>query len=531
MSRTEKETLEPESYRLRDRVSVVNGVLLSTRPLMASQLNDAATDLLNKFDGERYRSPESVAAGTDHDRADVAGLFETLHQRGFLEWRPARDPAYTPSVSVVVTVRDDRTSLEGCLDALAALEYPTYDVIVVDDGSSDGTAAMARQHPLADRDMLQVLSVGDEWDPLGIGASRNRGVASATYDVIAFTDADCRPSPTWLSELVPLLAESDLVGGRIRPVGGTARSSYEGIASSLDMGSRPSRVDPTGDTPYLATANLVGHRTVFEAVPFPDRDVAEDVDVCWRAFDEGFDIVYTPGGLVEHAYDGGHVDMMERRIAYGASEALLARTYGRDGHRAVSLPTDLLLVSLSAPIAIFSTGVLAGLGTLLLIVGCLGIALRMGEAFRRYRVVRELVSPTTVFRSWGRTGLSIGYGIGREVTRYYLLPLGLLAATAAVVWPGTGTAGLWAVLFGVFGVPIAVEYSLQKPDTSILTYASYYTVDQLSYQYGAYLGGIRYRTVVHLDPRSRFRLTGPFGTTTPAEKEGTDQTVASRSSV
>lgn len=495
-------------YRLRDSASVVDGVLVSRRPLVATRLNAAAIDLVAALDGGGFRTPEAVAAETEYDVDAVATLFERLHRRGFLAWRPDRDPGFRPPVSVVVTVRDDRDALDGCLDALAALDYRDYEVVVVDDGSTDGTRDAVRTHRLAHEDRLRVVAVGEPDAPLGIGASRNRGVEAASHDVIAFTDADCQPTAPWLADLVPYLAVHDLVGGRVRPAGSGPASAYEGVASSLDMGAYGARVDPDGDTPYLPTANLAGRRAVFEAVPFPDRNVAEDVDVCWRALAAGYDAAYTPEGVVRHDYRSTPRALAARRATYGGSEALLAREHDHDGRR-VDVPLDGLLVALAVAAWSLSTGTVAAVALLVTgLVGGAGLLARAATTLRQYRRLGSAVSLRHVAESSLREAVSSAYAVSREVTRYYAIPLGALAALA---WPWAPTASL--ALGGGVAVaallPFAVEYAVHRPSGGLLAYAGYYFADHAGYQVGVYQGALAHRTLAHLAPTNRFRLSGP----------------------
>jgi len=497
------------AFRCRRGVSVAGDVLVSTSPLVATRLNDAALDVVGALDDDAFRAPAGIADATGHDARSVERLLEHLRGRGLLEWRPARDPAFRPPVSVVVTVLDDRERLERCLDALCDLDYPAYEVIVVDDGSTDGTREAVRARADGD-DRLRLIEVGDPAAPLGIGASRNRGVEAARHDVVAFTDADCRPRSAWLADLVPHLAAHDVVGGRVRPLGTDAASAYERVNASLDMGPTADRVDPDGATPYLPTANLVGRRAVFEAVPFPDRDVAEDVDVCWRAIEAGYDVVYSPDGVVEHDYRCGVRSFAARRATYGASEALLAREYGGDRGESVSVPALLAFALVSGLVGIVGSGALARIafaatGSLVaLAVLADGWLLR-----RRANRLGAVVSARDVLASWGRERLSSAYALALEVTRYYAIPLALVGALAWVAGaPGLAT-GVLGFDVAAVALPLAVEYRVHGPDTSLAGYAVYYLADNLGYECGVYRGARIHRTLAHLRPDRRFRLAGP----------------------
>jgi len=501
------------SYRVRDGVRERQGLVVCPRPLVVTRLNDAARDVFDALSTDEFRSVETVASASDNTERDVAVLLDALKRRGLLEWRPERDPSFRPPVSVVVTVRNEADAIGPCLDALASLSYPEYEVVVVDDGSTDGTRDVVTSHPLAANGDLRVVSVGDAAEPLGIGPSRNRGVAEAIHDVIAFTDADCRPGRDWLADLVPCLRAHDVVGGRIRPCEGSGDggrslglAAYEGLHTSLDMGPRATRVDREGETPYLATANLVGRREVFEAVSFPDRSIAEDVDVCWRAIDAGYDVVYSPAGTVEHDF-GDRSAFVSRRVAYGASEALLADEFGHPG--SVAVPVLGVVVAM-----VFGLGLAVGPrvgidGGLQVIPGLIGVAVASGDAWRlavtpsvacsvsRHRIV------VGVLRQW----LSVTYGIGSEVARYYSLPIGAIAILAAVAGYATTATTLAAFVVACWSCPLVVDYTLHRPRLDPFRYTWWYVLDRLSYQVGVYRGALDHRTRAHVDPHHRFDLT------------------------
>jgi mycofactocin system glycosyltransferase len=487
-------------YRIRDAVRRRDGLVVCPRPLVATRLNDAGCRLLDTLSPESFRSVDDVAAEAGVTPEQAARLFADLKARGVLEWEPERDPDYCPPVSVVVTVRNEAAAIRPCLDALSDLDYPEYEVIVVDDGSTDGTPERVHKHPLAESGVARVVEVGVPDAPLGIGASRNRGVEAAAHDVVAFTDADCRPRSEWLAGLVPCLAAHDVVGGRIRPSSDRAIDTFEGTHSSLDMGPRAARVDRESGTPYLATANLIGRRDVFEAVPFPDRNVAEDVDVCWRAIDAGYDVVYTPDGVVEHDY-GDAREFLSRRVSYGGSEALLAREYGHPG------TVDLPVVALAGVLAL---GLFALLGRppvgALDAAAVVALGVTVGPASQLFGARRQF-APRQLLTAAGRSALSRTYAVAAEVGRYYSLSgalVGIVLATGGAEPAGTALAAV-AVL-ALLG-PAAVDYLLHRPRLDPLRYGWWYVCDALAYQMGALRGAVRYRTLAHLDPRRRFALT------------------------
>jgi hypothetical protein len=114
-------------------------------------------------------------------------------------------PTRTPLVSVIIPARNEASRLARCLDALAEQDdAPPFAVIVIDNGSTDGTADVAADHDLLPR-VLQERA----W---GAYAARNAGLAVAAGSIFALTNADCVPCRRWLYHGVAALAGgADLV--------------------------------------------------------------------------------------------------------------------------------------------------------------------------------------------------------------------------------------------------------------------------------------------------------------------------------
>jgi glycosyltransferase involved in cell wall biosynthesis len=115
-----------------------------------------------------------------------------------------------PAVSVIVPARNAAATIAATLSALASQDLSEpYEVVVVDDGSDDDTAAMAEGSP----GPLRVLRA----EGAGPGPARNAGVNASRGAVLAFTDADCAPSPDWLRSGLAAMRTADLVQGRVEP--------------------------------------------------------------------------------------------------------------------------------------------------------------------------------------------------------------------------------------------------------------------------------------------------------------------------
>lgn len=213
-----------------------------------------------------------------------------------------------PLVTVIVPAYNASSTIAETLEALADQRLDgDYEVIVVDNGSEDETAVIAERAPGAVRVVRKELGRA--------GSARNRGVAVGSGEILAFTDADCRPRPNWLEAGLAAIAGSDLVQGVVRP---DARKTIEPFDRTVVVGA---------DDGLYQTANLLIRRAAFErAGGFEDRieaDIAspfgEDVILGWRARRQGARATFSRETVVEHAVFGrswrGFI-AERRRLAY-----------------------------------------------------------------------------------------------------------------------------------------------------------------------------------------------------------------------
>lgn len=194
--------------------------------------------------------------------------------------------------TVVIPARDAAATLPATLAALARQrDAPEFEVVVVDDGSSDDTPAIAES---ADGLPLTLLHTSGGEGP---GASRNLGAAKATGDVLAFVDADCEPEPDWLARLVSAAREAELVQGKVLPPVGAQVGPFDRfIAVVSEYG-------------LYQTANLAIDRELFvrlggfEAIVKPRRskELGEDAWLAWRARRAGARSAFADGAVVRHA--------------------------------------------------------------------------------------------------------------------------------------------------------------------------------------------------------------------------------------
>lgn len=199
---------------------------------------------------------------------------------------------------------------------LAPGDHPgRFEIVVADNGSADDTAARVRRLAASD-DRVRYLDASARRGP---GAARNQGVVAARGALIAFCDADDLVAPGWVAAIRAGLAEADLVSGWYVFEGHTTPQQYQ---------------DPFGYLPCGLGANLGIRAEVFDRVGgfAEELRVGEDVDLCWRAQQQGARFAHAPRAVVTKL---GREDAAGRRrqfYGYGTGDPELYRR-----HRALGL--------------------------------------------------------------------------------------------------------------------------------------------------------------------------------------------------
>jgi glycosyltransferase involved in cell wall biosynthesis len=194
-----------------------------------------------------------------------------------------------PQVSVIIPARDAAATLGETLAGVGAQSFAgAFEVIVVDDGSHDETAAIASAATIVTR----VVSCAG----VGPGRARNAGVAVAAAPRLAFIDADCRPTDDWLASGNAALGQADLVLGETRPRPDRPRGPFDRTLSVV------------GRSPLFESANLFVTRELFDRLggfeswlgARGDKELGEDVWFGWRAQRAGAAIAACPEALAHH---------------------------------------------------------------------------------------------------------------------------------------------------------------------------------------------------------------------------------------
>lgn len=225
---------------------------------------------------------------------------------------------YRPSASIVVCTYNRADSLSNLLRGLNHLDYPNFEIIVVNGPSNDSTAAVLEKWS----DRIKYLSC----DVANLAVSRNLGISASAGEVVAFIDDDAVPHPKWLSFLATKYAD-ERVGG----VGGfTVDHTGHRFQSRKTLGDRYGNahqvsvlfderaLNRVGAPLYPAPlgTNLSIRRSALLNVGGFDHTFAyflDETDVCLRIVDAGYKIIYEPSALVFHQFAASEI-RTDRRV-------------------------------------------------------------------------------------------------------------------------------------------------------------------------------------------------------------------------
>ena len=199
--------------------------------------------------------------------------------------------------SVVVPVRNGAEVIGRCLAALAAQDFPEgeMEVLVVDDGSTDGTAEAVRHY----RGVTLLTQ-----PPRGPAAARNRGIAAAQGEYVLFTDADCAPHPTWARALIEGVEAAGAAGGK--GVYTTLQESLVARFVQIEYETKYARMRRRATIDFVDTYAAIYRRDVLAEVGGFDERLpsasVEDQELSFRVAARGHRLVFVPGASVEHLH-------------------------------------------------------------------------------------------------------------------------------------------------------------------------------------------------------------------------------------
>ena len=232
------------------------------------------------------------------------------------------------SVSVVVPIYNGEADLPDLINCLRSQTYPSdrLECLLVDNASSDRTPTILQT---AAQNYPQIHQLTENKIQSSY-AARNTGIRAATGEIIAFTDADCRPEPNWLSDLIQPFQDATIgiVAGEV--IGLPGNTILEKYAENNDtLSQKYTLAHPF--CPYGQTANLAIRKEIFQQVGLfrPYLTTGGDADICWRIQREtDWKITLAESAIVKHRHRSTIKEFQSQWKRYGRSNRYLHELYG-----------------------------------------------------------------------------------------------------------------------------------------------------------------------------------------------------------
>ena len=221
-------------------------------------------------------------------------------------------------ISIIIPAKNEGENIRKCLDAVAAQECPAvFEVIVIDSGSEDDTAAMVEENK-------NIRLVKIRVDEFGHGKTRNLGAKLAKGDFLVFLNADAIPHDRyWLSSLIDGFAGDEKIAGvysRHAPKSGCHLYMTRDLEKSMPQ--KRMEKSQVGRLDYFlfSTVSAAIRKDIWSAYPFLDEIlIAEDQNWAARVLQGGYKLVYTPASIVQHSHNYSLKELFRLKCLVGRS--------------------------------------------------------------------------------------------------------------------------------------------------------------------------------------------------------------------
>lgn len=234
-----------------------------------------------------------------------------------------------PLVSVIVPAYNSERTIKRCIDSLLNIDYQNYEIIVVDDGSSDKTKDVL----LGFKERIRLI----QSQHFGPSKCRNIATKEAKGDLVAFTDSDCLVHKNWLKELVKGFTQDKVagVGGiQLSPddetnFGRKVQTFFE-LTGFLGGYIKDKKNRELTVVPHNPSCNAIYRKEVFLRIGGFDEGLwpCEDVDLDYRLKKNGFIFMFNPKAIVYHYRPQSIKALLKMMSRYGYVQGILTKRYG-----------------------------------------------------------------------------------------------------------------------------------------------------------------------------------------------------------
>ena len=224
-----------------------------------------------------------------------------------------------PYMSVIVCTYNGASRIRDCCEGLSRLDYPNFEVIVVNDGSTDATTNILDEYD------FRVISTENR----GLGSARNIGMEAARGEIVAYLDDDAFPDEQWLTYLATSFMSTNYtgIGGpNIAPPGDGFIS--ECIANA--PGNPVYVLLSDQEAEHIPGCNMAFRKADLQAIGGFDpqfRVAGDDVDVCWRLQQNGWSLGLNAAATVWHHRRDSVRTYWKQQVGYGRAEAQLMKKW------------------------------------------------------------------------------------------------------------------------------------------------------------------------------------------------------------
>jgi lipopolysaccharide/colanic/teichoic acid biosynthesis glycosyltransferase/glycosyltransferase involved in cell wall biosynthesis len=258
-----------------------------------------------------------------------------------------------PRYSVVVPAYQAAATLGACLDALARQTVPpgSYEVIVVDDGSTDSTESIAQA--------AGVTVVRQQH--AGAAAARNCGAALARGEFLLFTDADCAPVPGWIAAITAPFEDPEVAGAKGTYL--TAQQSRVARFTQVEYEDRYDRMAGAERIDFIDTYSAAYRRAIFltNGGFDPRFWINEDQEFSFRLAEKGYKLVFAPAAQVYHQHNQTVSQYARRKFKIGMWKVRVTRQHPtqvvKDSHTPGALKLQLVIAAFSLALTVLNLGI------------------------------------------------------------------------------------------------------------------------------------------------------------------------------
>ena len=311
-------------------------------------------------------------------------------------------------ISVIIPTFNSAKQLSDCLKSLETqtMDQGSYQVIVVDDGSTDDTRSIVAKYS------AKYVYQANQ----GPAVARNHGVTEAQGEIVLFTDADCMPQANWIEEMIKPLDDSQVVG-----VKGAYKTDQKELMARLvqiEYEDKYERMKKFKYIDFIDTYSAAYRKDVYIKYGgfderYPKASV-EDQEFSFRLFRDGYKMVFNSSAIVYHRHSARLIDYLKKKYKIAFWKVLLLKRHpGKvktDTHTPQTLKIQIIfaLCALLGLMGPFYPPMyyISGLSLIFFVLSCIPFFLFA----RKNDLAVALTSPIIFFlRS---LALSLGLGVG-----------------------------------------------------------------------------------------------------------------------